>query len=85
MIRKMIQVTPEQNDGVRRRAAELGISESEVIRRAIDRAFTEGERAVLWERARKVFGKYRDIEGKTDVAENHDEYLAEAYEDWRSS
>lgn len=55
---------------------------AEVIREALDRELSHGSsRSELWERALSVAGKYRDKDGATDVAERHDDYLAEIYEE----
>ncbi len=57
-----------------RRAAEAeGVSAAEVIRRAL-RAYGPSDR---WERALAVAGAFEDR--ATDVAERHDDYLAEAF------
>ena len=54
-----------------------------VIRAAVDEIVANADRERRWELAKSVIGKYSG--GGANVSENHDEYLAEAYEDWRSS
>jgi hypothetical protein len=83
MVRTQIQLTEAQAAGLRRVAARRGVSLAAVIRDAVDRALEQENRAALWERAFEVVGKYRDREGATDVSERHDDYVVEAYEDWR--
>jgi len=58
---------------------------AELIRRAVDDWLARYGDAVSQakkERALAVVGRYRS--GLSDVAENHDEYLAEAYGDYES-
>jgi plasmid stability protein len=80
MIRTQIQLTSEQSRKLKRVAARKGTSVAEVIRQSIDRTLVSEEmpdRTELIARARSVFGMYRD--SATDVSENHDRYLAEAF------
>jgi hypothetical protein len=82
MIRTQIQLTDEQAAAAKRLAAERGISMAEVIRQALDRELRSGsDRTERWRRALSVVGKFHDIEGKTDVSERHDDYLADIYEE----
>jgi Ribbon-helix-helix protein, copG family len=83
MVRTQIQLTEDQMMRLRLASAERGVSIAALIRDAVDRALAEDLRAGDWERALSVVGKYRDIEGATDVSTKHDDYLADAYEDWR--
>ena len=86
MIRTQIQLTEAQAEVLKRLARERRVSMAALIREAVDELVSRGsERDVRWERAMSVVGKYRDREGATDVAENHDRYFAEAVRDWRSS
>jgi hypothetical protein len=81
MIRTQIQLTEEQSRRVKEVARREEISMAEVIRNAIDEWLerrsdpTEEE---LWQRSLNVIGRFHS--GVSDLAENHDEYLAEAYE-----
>lgn len=82
MIRMQVRLTEEQASALRRIAARDGVSMPEVIRRAIDRMAAQ-EPAPDWEdikqRARAAAGSVRL--GAPDVAERHDEYLPEAYDE----
>jgi hypothetical protein len=82
MIRTQIQLTEEQVQAVKHRAAEEGVSMAEFIRRAVQERLTRTGRDDAWQRFWSVVGKYRSHEG--DLSERHDEYLAEAVEArWR--
>ncbi len=80
MVRTQVQFKEDDLKELRQEAAEEGVSVSEVVRRYVAegiRAKRKPSRKELWERASKVIGKYRS--GKNDVAQRHDDYLAEAY------
>ena len=83
MIRTQIQLTEEQLTRLREAAAERGVSVAALIREAVDRALADRQHAADWALALSVVGKYRDVDGATDVSTRHDDYLADAYEDWR--
>ncbi len=83
MVRTQIQLTDEQMTRLRLASAERGVSIAALIRDAVDRALAEDRRADDWALALSVIGKYRDVDGATDVSTRHDDYLADAYEDWR--
>jgi hypothetical protein len=68
---------------LRQVSAERGISIAAVIREAVDRTLEQNERDRRWESALSVVGKYRDLEGATDVSRRIDDYVADAYEHWR--
>jgi hypothetical protein len=81
MIRTQIQLTDEQAAGLKNLSAEKGGSMAEWIRKAVDRLILEvGEPS--WEERKKralaAVGVGRS--DLSDVAENHDAYLAEAYD-----
>ena len=40
-VRKQLSVTPEQDRALKRRSRELGVSEAELVRRALDAALAE--------------------------------------------
>jgi Arc/MetJ-type ribon-helix-helix transcriptional regulator len=84
MIRTQIQLSPHDHTQLKRFAAERGVSLSEAVRRAVrlllDREANAPTRAMLVREALSVAGKYGDPEGREDVAEEHDRYLAEAYD-----
>lgn len=80
MVRTQIQLTQEQSRKLKRIAERKGISVAEVIRRSIDIAMISEDipnREEMKKRARSIFGKYRD--NASDVSENHDNYLSEAF------
>jgi hypothetical protein len=89
VIRTQVQLTEAQLQELREIARVDDRSLAAVIREAVDdyvRRRNGPTREELWQRALSVAGKYRDPEGKTDVATRHDEYLAEAIESrWRGS
>ena len=80
MIRTQIQLTEEQSRQVKSVARQERVSMAQVIRDAIDAWMeqrTEPSTADRWERSLSVVGKFRS--GLSDLAENHDAHLAEAY------
>ena len=83
MVRTQIQLTDEQARRLKGLAAERGVSMAALVREGVELVLAEPDREELWRRALAVVGKYRDLEGATDVAENHDRYLEDAYLDWR--
>lgn len=83
MVRTQVQLPENDLKGLRRKAAEEGVSVAELVRRGVKHVLSEEgkpTRDELWERAMKVVGKYSS--GKSDIAQRHDEYLAEAYGQW---
>ena len=79
MMRIQIQLEREQHRRLKRRARELGVSISEVVRRAIDEERREEDPAEVTRRALAVVGKYEDPTGAANIASDHDAALAEAY------
>ena len=81
MVRTQIQLTERQARELKRIAAKEGVSMAEIIRRAVDAKIRVGTGEVAWEervrRAQAAMGKFRS--GLKDVAERHDDYLAEEY------
>ena len=80
MVRTQVQLPEEKLAELRRRAAEEGVSVSELVRRGVDRVLGEKQqpdRAELYRRALEVAGKYHS--GLPDIGERHDDYLAEDY------
>jgi len=80
MVRTQVQLPEEQLAVLRRMAAEEGVSVSELVRRGVAQLLESRRkptREELWERAMSVAGKYDS--GKTDLAERHDDYLAEDF------
>lgn len=79
MVRMQIQFTEEQAGALRSAAAEQGTSIAAVTRQAVDRLLVEnGNVTSAQARAEvlEIMGKFQGDE--TDVARNHDHYLAEA-------
>jgi hypothetical protein len=83
MVRTQIQLSDEQHRQLRRWARRLGISMSEAVRRCVDeRLAREGRGPSREDRvqaALAVCGRYRDPDGASRVAADHDRHLAEAY------
>jgi hypothetical protein len=77
MVRTQIQLSEQQARGLKRLAAERNVSVAEVVRTAVERELRQDSQEEQWERARAHFGKYRS--GLSDVAEEHDKYLAEDF------
>jgi hypothetical protein len=66
---------------LRARARDRGLSLAEVIRRCVDRALEEApNRAVLYDRAAQLVGRFRDRSGARDISSKHDRYLDESFE-----
>ncbi|MHB8868324.1 MAG: ribbon-helix-helix protein, CopG family [Thermoleophilia bacterium] len=78
MIRLQIQLDPDRARELRRAAEEDGVSQAEVVRRAVGVYLKErrlpNEAAV--QRAVALIGK--GTSGRPDLAEDHDRYFAEA-------
>jgi hypothetical protein len=85
MVRTQIQLTRTQAQTLKKLAVQRGVSMAELIRQAIDSFFQEGGEPVRakqekWERALSVVGAFRsDV---SDISSNHDEYFAQAIEDY---
>jgi hypothetical protein len=80
MVRTQVQLSEVQARALRTRARSRGVSQAELIRQFIDRGLA-GEKEsldLLFERAARVIGKFKDKSGVRDLAENHDRYLNEA-------
>ena len=76
MVRRQIQLTDEQDNAVRREAVERGLSIAAVIRELVEASLRD-ERAGQIGLAVSVFGRHRS--GLHDVAEQHDDYLVDAF------
>ena len=63
MVRKQVYIEPRQEVLLKRRARELGVSEAELIRRAIDqavsRSFALAPEHELWEEIEEYIKKHR--------------------------
>lgn len=79
MLRTQIQLREDQSKKLKEMAAQYDVSVAELIRQSVDLLLQSNEPspAELWERTHAVRGKYRS--GVTDLAVNHDNYLAEIY------
>ncbi len=92
MIRMMVQLTEEQQKALKELAKARKTSVASLVRESVAQyvaiAVEEAEREEKWRRALEFLDyidahpeKFRDIEGKTDVSVNHDEYFVQAIED----
>ena len=81
MVRTQIQLSEAQAQALKEMADERDVSMAELIRQAVDR-WLEAEHLISRDerkrRALAAAGRYHS--GLTDIAEDHDRYLAEAYE-----
>lgn len=81
MRRTQIQLTEEQLRRLRNLAASQGRSLADVIRESVDRFIAAGvqqDREALKARARAAIGRFHS--SITDLAVNHDRYLAEDFD-----
>jgi hypothetical protein len=80
MVRTQVQFEEGDLKELRRIAADEGVSLSEIVRQGVKLVLNDKRkpsREELWKRASSVIGKYHS--GKSDIAQRHDDYLAEAY------
>jgi hypothetical protein len=83
VIRTQISLSREQAEYLRRTARKRHTSMSALIREAVDEAMNRPEvDDEAWE---KFLGAIGCFSGPDDacVSERHDEFVADAYEDWR--
>ena len=81
MVRTQIQLTEEQYQRLKKVAGRKGVSVAEIIRRSVDNTLASESLPDMDEmraRARAVFGAFQD--NQSDVSENHDRYLPEAFQ-----
>ncbi|MGA1824099.1 MAG: CopG family transcriptional regulator [bacterium] len=81
MIRTQIQLTEEQSSTLKKIAAQRKMSIAELIRQGIDfylRSFGPVSQEERRRRAIAAAGKFHS--GRSDISTQHDNYLAEAYE-----
>lgn len=79
MVRTQIQISEDQAEALRSRAAREKVSVSELVRRAVD-AFIRSNRPSLEEqrdRAMKAAGRFAS--GTHDTSTRHDEVLGDAF------
>ncbi len=92
MVRTMVQLTEEQVKALKALAKTRKTSVAKLVRESVAQYIVtapgEPTREEKRRRALEFIDhiqahpeKYRDIEGKTDVSSNHDEYFAQAVED----
>lgn len=80
MVRTQIQLTDGQAEAVKKVALDQKISVAEFIRKALDDALLRRgvrDREEVRRRAIAAVGGFHS--GESDIAERHDDYLAEAY------
>jgi hypothetical protein len=78
MQRLQVQLTEEQADHLRKTAESEGTSQAEIVRRALGlylRRPIQARESAVRARALELIGAFSS--GLSDVAENHDRYLAE--------
>jgi len=79
MIRTQIQLTPEQAQWLKQKAAEENVSMAEFIRINLDSIMRKNsliDQGQLRRRAKQAAGS---LSGPGDMAEKHDQHLSEAY------
>jgi hypothetical protein len=82
MVRTQIQLSEEQVERVKRVAARRGVSMATVIRDLIEHKLDDIDDYARREaRALAAIGAFTGVPG--NAGRDHDEWLAEAYEDWR--
>lgn len=82
MIRTQIQLTEEQARAVKALAMTRDTSVAELIRQSVDELLQKAVGTDMVERRRRAIaaaGRFHS--GKTDISTNHDEHLAEAYQE----
>lgn len=83
MVRTQIQLTEEQSKTLKRLAAQENVSVAELIRRSIDAYIDKSPVVSTEERKRRMLSVIGIVSsGLTDLAEEHDRYLEEAYGDF---
>jgi len=81
MVRTQIQLTEEQYKKLKNVANRKGVSVAEIIRRSVDITLASEslpDMNAMRARARAAFGTFQD--SQSDVSENHDRYLPEAFQ-----
>jgi hypothetical protein len=92
----MIQLTEEQMKALKALAKARKTSVAKLVRESVDQYIVTAPTQLSYEEKRKralefiqkiESGEFQahDIEGKTDVARNHDKYLEEIYGTWKKS
>ena len=81
MVRTQVQLTEQQAKALRQISANTGRSMADLVREGVDlylKTRLGPSREELVRRAMSIVGKYAS--GPGDVAQNHDKYLADAFE-----
>lgn len=81
MKRMPIGFTDDQREALEREAGRRHVSVARLVREAVQQAYLSDaeRRRQAHIRSLAFVGKFPDVEGKTDVAERHDDYLADIY------
>ncbi len=79
MIRIHIRLEPSQHQRLQALAARRSVSIAQLVREGVDHVLLQAEVDVAWDRLLSVAGTFRAESEQTDVSENHDAYLADAY------
>lgn len=74
-----IEFTEAQAATLKALAERRNISLAELVCEGVEHILKDDRREALWQQASSVIGRFVDCDGRTDVAENHDAYLDEAY------
>jgi hypothetical protein len=94
MVRTMVQLTEEQVKALKKLAKARKTSMSHLVRESVSiYVSTSTSKVMQEERRRRALeglekirkAQFKDFEGKTDVAINHDKYLDEIYGTWKKS
>lgn len=75
MVRTIIQLPEEQANALERAARQRGLSKAAVVREALASLLTDEDKTASVERALRAAGSASS--GVSDLAERHDEYLAD--------
>jgi hypothetical protein len=80
MIRTQIQLTPDQVRWLKQKAAEENTSMAEVIRKSLDVFMDKNGSINPVDQRQKAKQAIGALSGPRDFAENHDQYLSDAYQ-----
>jgi hypothetical protein len=88
MIRTVIQLTEEQMKALKELAKARHVSVAKLVRESVATYIAAPKEPTMEEKRQRALAfikyigehpdEFRDIEGKTDVARNHDKYFAES-------
>jgi Arc/MetJ-type ribon-helix-helix transcriptional regulator len=82
MVRTQLQLTEDQVTALRLLSSQKRKSMSDLVRESVDLLLREQVRSSAVERALSAVGRFRS--GTSDISLNHDDYLAEAYNERES-